>query len=224
MTQQEAEEPSSSLLTAVFCDTCVLINFAQREWEGDRTTILLEEADVRTVIGEAVEAEFEDVTSRRTDAYDDLLTALLDADVELSEYNPDVWGNDEQHIYELIGQLERLEPEEAASTFRLYRRKFSSRAENLISDVIDEVVFTAPPLFFADTLNDVIPNDDDCEVLAQAIDWANNSESNVLVTMDGEDILQKEAAINEIVADEYEDPIPLVILIPEDALERLDSE
>lgn len=222
MSQQEAEEPSSSSssLDEAFCDTCVLLNFAQREWEGDRTTTLLKETHVRFVIGEAVEEEFETVTSRRTDAYKDLLAFLPDGETALEDFDPDVWGNDERHLYELIGRLEDLNQEEAATRFRQYLRKFRARTDYIMKEIVDEIVFTVPPLFFANTLHEVVPNSDDCKVLAEAADWTHTGGSGILVTMDGEDMLEKLPAINEKIDDEYDDDTKLVILTPEGALQR----
>ena len=224
MSQHEAEESSSTSLAEACCDTCILLNFVQQEWERDRTSDLLEGTDVRFVISEAVEEEFENKTDIRADAYNDLLTAVLSDEDELSDFTPDVWGNDEQHLYELIGHLETLDPEVAATKFRQYQRKFRSRTEYVLAELIHEVVFTAPPLFFASTLHDVVSNENDCQVLAQVADWAHNGGSGVFVTMDRKDILEKESSINECIDDEYDDGTMLVILAPEAALKRAQGE
>lgn len=214
----DATPPSP--IEKIFCDTCILLNFAQQEWEHDRTTSLLEETDLRIVIGEAVADEFEKVTERRLDAYRDFLGFLSEEDEAIGSYNPHTAGNDERHLYRIVGQLEDLDPPEAAARFRLYLRKFRARQEFLMESIVDEVVFTAPPLFFADTLADVIANSDDCLVVAQAADWAHTNDGRILVTLDDEDILSKEEAINEKIDAEYDDGPTLLILAPEEVLER----
>lgn len=223
MPQSADGTPSQSALEQVFCDTCILLNFAQQEWERDRTTALLEETNLYIVIGEAVEEEFETVTDRRLDAYLEFLAFLTETDTAIDSYDPESFGNDEHHLYQIVGQLEDLDPPAAAAKFRKYLRKFRARTDYLMESVVDEVVFTAPPLFFADTLHDVIENGDDCQVVAQAADWAHTNDGGALVTLDGEDILDKQGAINEKIDAEYEDGTTLLIFAPEEVLERLNA-
>jgi hypothetical protein len=220
MVYQEADDSTPTSIDEAFCDTCILLNFAQQEWERDRTTTLLEQA-IRFVISEAVKEEFDSVTERRLDAYENLLAFLVDGEDAVDQFDPDVWGNDERHIYGIIGELETLDPEQTATEFRTYLRKFRARQEYIMTDVVDEVIFTSPPLFFANDLQDVIPNSADCKVIAEAADWTQESGSGVVVTMDGEDILDKTEAINREIAEEYENSRPLIIMSPEAALERV---
>lgn len=211
----------------VFADTCILLNFVQREWEGDRTSRLVESELIHLVISQTVNEEFENVCERREDIYPDFLDFLLEADGELEEYDPSsrrVYfdSNDRSHIrsiqYELADADSRREVQ-----YRLRRfiRAAESRIDYLEEKFDDEtIVEPFVPLDLRFALDKLIEHSADVRVITDAAAWTANGGSSVLVTLDSEDILDLATQINETLKTEQDDDWTLNITVPDEVLDQ----
>lgn len=222
MTSQGAAGSSSNSddEVSVFCDTGILINYVNTEWERDHTSDLLENYGGELVISETVEDEFIAVTDRRESLYTDFLEYVLHQEGAVEEYSPRirVESNDYSHIQGIQQQLANEDKREVARRLRRFDRMYSEKIDFILSDFIDEVVFTAPPLPLTFALSDVISNSDDATIVSEAADWANEGGSGHFSSLDKNDILDLAREINEAIANEFSPMARLTILHPKDVV------
>jgi hypothetical protein len=211
---------------AVFADTCILLNFVQREWEGDQTSTLIESELIEIVISQSVYEEFKNVCERREDIYPDFLDFMLEEDGELEEYDPAsrrVYfdSNDIGHVRSIQYELADVEGRrEAQYRLRRFIREAESRIEYLeakfsTEDIIDPFV----PLDLRFALDKLIEHSADVRVITDAAAWTANGGSSVLVTLDSEDILGQATQINKILQTEQGDKWILSITVPRTILD-----
>jgi len=217
----ETQPPES-----VFADTCILLNFVQREWEGDRSSTLLESDLIKVIISQSVYEEFENVCERREDIYPDFLDFLLEEEGEIEDYDPASRriyfdSNDIGHIrsiqYELADMDDRREVQ-----YRLRRfiKAAASRIEYLESKFDDEkIVDPFVPLDLRFELDKLIEHSADVRVITDAAAWTANGGSSVLVTLDSEDIRDQPEQINETLRTEQSDEWTLSITVPKRVLD-----
>lgn len=216
-TGDATEEFDPQAVDEVFCDTCVLLNYVQSEWEYDRSSVLLEDEDWVIVIGENVEEEFTDVTDRRTRIYPDFLDFLLEQDGEIGEYSPsidDVQANDFDHINEIQMKLASMDREAALRRVRRYTSRVERKVQKILEEYVDEVVPTMTPLGLGFALAKVVPNEADCNVLEDATGWARDGGSGVVATLDSSDLIDLIEEINDVLIRELDDDIQLIIISP----------
>lgn len=217
----ETHSPESA-----FADTCILLNFVQREWEGDLTSSLVESELIDIIISETVYEEFENVCDRRKAIYPDFLDFLLEEDGELEEYDPSsrrVYfdSNDRSHIrsiqYELADADNRREVQ---YQLRRFIRAAESRI-NYLEEKFDEERIVDPfvPLDLRFALDRLIEHSADVRVITDAAAWTANGGSSVLVTLDSGDILDLATRINETLRTEQDDDWALNITVPEAVLD-----
>jgi hypothetical protein len=215
----------TSVPREVFADTCILLNFVQSEWEGDRTSELINHDAIEAVISQTVYDEFESVCERRQDIYPDFLDFLLEEDGEIEEYDPGsrrVYfdSNDVGHIrtiqYELADEEDRREVQ-----YRLRRfiKAAESRIEYLKSKFKGQIIDPIAPLELRFALDDEIENSADVRVITDAAAWTANGGSSVLVTQDCEDIVDSVEDINAVIRAEQDDEWTLVITVPGDVVD-----
>lgn len=216
MSQGRAEDTTSAI-TAVFCDTGIFINYVNQEWERDHTTELLEEHSCDIVVSETVKEEFESVTDRREDVYMDLLGFILEEEGDIEEFSPSttLQGNDHSHIQGIQFDLASEDRREVARRLRRFGKKFSKRAEKVTDSLIDEVFYAAPPFMLSFDLQEVIDNENDSVIVAEAADWTNEGGSGYFVTLDKEDLLELSDAINEVICEEFTPDAVLHIVAPD---------
>jgi len=211
---------------AVFADTCILLNFVQREWEGDQTSTLIESELIEIVISQSVYEEFKNVCERREDIYPDFLDFLLEEDGELEEYDPAsrrVYfdSNDVGHVRSIQYELADVDNRrEAQYRLRRFIRAVESRIEYLESKFADEgIIDPFVPLGLRFALDILIEHSADVRVISDAAAWTANGGSSVLVTLDSEDILDQAVQINKILRTEQDNNWILSITVPEAVLD-----
>lgn len=204
----EREKPLAS--PNVFADTCVLLNYIQREIERDVTSTLVESPHVDLFVGVTVREELDAVSERRQAIYPDLIDFLLEDDASVDEYDPTsrsqyFQSNDLTHIYQLQNRLSELgERAEVMRHLRRFMRMVERRLEYLKEEVLSETVFEQQPgLSVMLALHPVISNDNDRKVVGDAALWTaeGGDSSGVFVTMDSKDLLDVAADINAALRD-----------------------
>ena len=186
---------------SVFCDTNILQNYLNLEWERDQTSELLENFAGEIVTSDSVEEEFWNVVDRRSDIYPEFLTYLSDDENPVGEYsiggrNP---GNDYGHIRRIQEELMEMDRSEAAARLRRFSRRYEAKAEYIIDELIAEIIYTAPPFELSMEIDDTIDNSDDSKIVSEAADWTKEGGDGNLAALDRKDILNFEDEINKII-------------------------
>lgn len=214
--------------THVFTDTSVLLNYVQRGVEPDYSSSLIDSNQLDIVVGVSVAEEIDSVYDRRFDIYMDFIDFLLAEEGQIGEYDlgtrrPYFQTNDREHIRNIQMQLAQLNDRaEIQRQLRHLTRMFVRRLDHLRDEVIPKSLFDAQPgLTVLFGLEEVIQNDDDRKVIADAALWAAEGEhdSNVFVTLDRRDILDVIEAINDALCETKDDEWRLQILRPEDLID-----
>jgi hypothetical protein len=233
MVEDATEAPVDPSDSAAFTDTCVLLNYVQRGLETDYTSWLVDGDAIDVVVGVTVAEELDDVTERRKHIYSDFVDYLVDEDGDVSTYDPTqrrpyFQQNDLRHLREIQMRLAKLEGRaESQVEVRRLTRMFRRRFEHLQEDVVPDAMFDAQPgltLLFA--LDDVISNDNDRNVVADAALWVAEGEhgSDLFVTMDQADLLAVADEINATLRESKDSAWELRMLHPRDLADRVRSD
>jgi hypothetical protein len=191
---------------SVFLDTCILLNYVNRFWEGDKVSDLLDTDDVEHVISETVAEEFEDVCERREEIYPDMVSFLLEAseDEDISSFDPSerdvrIAGNDRNHVRTIQFELASVDDQrEVLRLLRRFLRNLETVIETVTEDIVDTVVEPCAPILLTFRVADVVPNDADAKVVCDAAQWTADGGPGVFATLDSTDLLDNETAINEV--------------------------
>jgi predicted nucleic acid-binding protein len=215
-TRTRRSSQSGGASIEVFCDSNVLLNYLNREWEAPNGVELLEASTVYVVISEEVEAEVRSLVSRRHDLYRDVLEFVLNEDGRIEEFAPDrrLQPNDYRHLTTVLMELSGEDRPDSLVRLREFISQYRKSAEALFALYIDEVVLTAAPFLLEMDLGDVIENSADRRIVAGAADWTSQGGSGVLVTNDIDDIVDLRDEINAIIEDHLGTDCVLVILRP----------
>jgi predicted nucleic acid-binding protein len=186
---------------SVFCDTNILQNYLNLEWEQDQTTELLENFTGDIVTSDSVEAEFWNVVDRRSDIYPNLLSYLSDDENPIGEYSISGrnYSNDKEHVRRIQQELIQMDKTEAAGRLRRFSRRYESKAEYVIEEMIAEIIFTAPPFELSREIDKTIDNSHDSKIVSEAADWTKEGGDGNLAALDRKDILDFTDEINEII-------------------------
>lgn len=194
--------------TEVFVDTCILLNFVQREWERDHATDLVTSTSVTLIVSETVLQELADVVARRRDIYEDMVDYLLESEREIEEYDPadrrTYFGtNDARHVRNLQEQLAGLDDRrEVLRRLRRFVREAKRRVEHVQSALEANVIDPVPPLGLRFAIDDLLDHDADTKVVTDAAAWTANGGSGVLVTLDDDDLFEHADRINDLLESE----------------------
>ncbi len=219
-----------SLPAEVFADTCVLLNFVQREWEPDHASALVTSESVTIIVSETVLTELTDVGGRRRDIYVDMVDYLLDTEAEIEEYEPRdrriyIGDNDARHIRNLQQHLTGLDDRrEILRRLRHFVRAAGRRIDHLESELGKHVIDPMPPLELRFAIDRILDHDADTRVVTDAAAWTADGGSGILVTLDDDDLFQHADRINELLSDEQGPEWMVRIIQPNDIFaERLST-
>lgn len=205
----------------VFADTCVLLNFVQREWEYDRSTALIESETVGIVVSQNVLEELSDVASRRRDIYADLVDFLNETEAAVEEYDPSdrrvyIGDNDANHVRRLQEQLAALDTKrEALRRLRRFTRAASSRVEYLESTLSDAAIDPVPPLDLRFAVDRLLDHDADTRVVTDAATWTAGGGSGILVTIDGDDLFEHQEQLVDLLIEKQGPRWAIDIVLPD---------
>lgn len=198
----------SAASTGVFCDTSVLLDYVLNQG-NDAAKRLLTESERFVVVSETVEEEFERVPERREDVYLDFMrvvisedTALEDQTIADREYlHPNDRSFFEQLRHDVAGadaakdRLKRLRE----------KQRIIDRRHGQTREIIHRILEQNDDLGLLLQLGTVVENEDDCQVLGDAVEWSHSGGSGAFATLDADDILSNSERINEVV-ETYHDP------------------
>jgi hypothetical protein len=196
---------------SVFADTGVLLNYLQREWERDRSTALIASNVVEIVVSERVVGELDAVTDRRHDIYEDLLDYLMTTESRIEDYDPSerhvyIGKHDGSHIRNVQMNLASLdESREVLRRLRRFLRAVGRRLDHLEEILADSTIDPLAPLEFELAINTLIDHGADASIVTDAASWTANGGSGVFVTLDRDDLLDRESDIAAIL-DEKQGP------------------
>lgn len=214
-------EPERS--EAVFCDTSVLLNYVLNQGD-DGAQKLLAESDRLIVISEKVDTEFEQVPDRRDDIYLDFMQ-LISSDGEsiedLSVTDRDyLMSNDEAFFVELKDAVTDGDGTKERLSRLRERMKIIDRRHGQTREIVHEISNQNNDLGLLLQLGRVIENDDDCQVVADAVQWSENGGSGAFATLDVGDLIANAEAINEIVGEYHDENATLEIGRPDAFVEH----
>jgi predicted nucleic acid-binding protein len=207
----------------VFADTCVLLNFVQREWESTQSVEFVESDRIEIVVSDAVLDELESVSERREDIYEDVIDFLLERDDGVEEYDPRerhvyIGANDASHVRDIQMKLATLDDmREVLRRLRRYLRAAQRRLEFLQNELEDHVVTPNGSITLEFAVQGVIDNDDDATIVTDAAGWAADGGSGILVTLDSEDLLDHEADLANLLRKE-QGPDWIITIHPPEAV------
>lgn len=212
---------SSSPPSAVFLDTCILLNYLYQPWEGDKVSPLLEEDRLEHVISESVAEEFDVICERRKEIYPDLLDFLLETGEKVETFDPDerdLWidDNDRNHVRTLLGTLaQREDRREVQAKVRRFIRRLDAQIQRIQTELLDDVVEQNPNLSVQFRLADVVPNRADVKVVCDAAYWCAEADGHgPFVTLDKTDIIERQDEINTTLTAEQGEDWRLEISVP----------
>jgi hypothetical protein len=217
-TGTESDDPNCS---EVYFDTSVLLNFVL-DSDGDSEYLLLRH-DCLVVIGEKVEEEFGTVPERRKLLYEDMAYVVSSGESAVEDYVPnddlDLTSNDKRKMREVAGELAGLDDAEVLRRLREREREIGRR-ESRATAVIDEVVSLNDDLELQFALNRVIDNEDDCQVIADAVGWRRDGGTGTVTSSDAEDIVFQREEINDKIRDCHDEDAILSIHFPDQLVEH----
>ncbi|GAB3669574.1 hypothetical protein [Halopiger thermotolerans] len=187
--------------TAIFVDSSVLLDYTL-DRAKDSSKLLLD-SKTRFVTSETVRREVSNLVTRRESVYRDILEFA--ATGRLSEYSiPQgrLSRNDRQKLTSLIEELIGMD-DDAVILKRIKERvRRVSRAEELLFEssdsIIDNVVPSELPPQIKGYLRNIIYNDSDVRVLANAAVWSENGGTGTVATTDHNDMISKRESILEV--------------------------
>lgn len=192
----------------VFADTCVLLNFIQREWERDLSQELIESEKIEVIVSPNVLEELKEVTERRRDIYEDFLDFLQETEEGVEEYDPSdrrvYFGkNDGVHVRNLQMQLANLDDRaEVLRRMRRFTRAAARRLEHLQAVLEENTVDPLAPFSLELALGGLLDNGADAKIVTDAAGWTADGGSGVMVTLDSDDLLDYKTDIVDLICEE----------------------
>lgn len=221
---------SDDVPVSVFADTCILLNFIQQEWERDHSTEVIESDNIDVVVSDNILDEFEDVVARRQDIYKDLIDFLLEDDGEVKDYDLGerrvyIGSNDVNHIRDIQMEIASLEnSQEVLYRLRRFVRAVGRRADYLKSSLEDSTVVPLAPFSLELALASLIDNSADAQIVTDAAGWTADGGSGILITLDGDDLLEHAEEITELLVDKQGSDWIIEITHPDRFIsERMDA-
>lgn len=209
---------------AVFADTCVLLNFVQREWERDHSIDLIESETVKIVVSQTVLGELATVSDRRRDIYKDMVDFLLETEEDVEEYDPIerrvyLDANDATHVRRIQEVLAGLDDRSVVlRRLRRFVRAAGRRIEYLESSLTDHAIDPVPPLELRFAIDRILNHSADAKVVTDAATWTTNGGSGVLVTLDNDDLFEHREELAKYLADERGPEWEIQIRSPHDVV------
>lgn len=208
----------------VFADTCVLLNFVQQEWEPVRSVSLIETDRVDIVVSNTVMEELSAVADRREEIYEDLVDFLRSEDGEIAAYDPAerriyIGANDAGHVRDIQLRLATLEDErEILRRLRMFLRAVQSRLEHLESILEDNTIEPLAPFELELAVDRLIDHSADTKVITDAAAWSADGGSGQLVTLDGEDLLDQQEEIIDVLVEQQGPEWAITICPPDEVV------
>lgn len=212
----------------LFLDTSVLLNYVQVWLEGDNGSIAVIEGDCDKFICTTVKEELDERCSTRRQIYIDLRQFVEQEDhtevhpifnyevLDFENRNPPVpvTDNDREHLLDLQMEFASIDDDDKFYKLRKFIRSVKSRKRAVDEGVT--VYSGSHKSDLVDELDSRIDNYQDSLVLAQGATWCNDNNGDTVVTLDCEDMIDKEEDINEAIELYYTPNHRLNIISPDE--------
>lgn len=214
---------------AVFADTGVLLNYLQREFEHERSTALIDSDVVDVIVSERVVDEFDGVTDRRHDIYEDLLDYLMTTESGIEEYDPSerrvYFGkHDGTHIRNIQMELASLdENREVLRRLRRFLQAVERRLAQLQEDLAENIIDPLAPLDVELAINTLIGHGADASIVTDAAAWTANGGSGVFVTLDCDEFHDRESEIAAVLEEKQGPSWVISIRFPDEVIEAIEA-
>lgn len=201
----------------VFCDTSVLISYVLDQGVEGAKRLLLE-SDLEKVISEKVEEEFQQVPDRKDEIYYDFLEVITSDDDDIGQQK--VKGrdylkpNDIGFFNRLRDEIEQGESVKQKMRLLRERQKIADRRYGRVQEIVGEPHPRNDDVELLLRLGREISNEDDCQVVCDAVDWSLNGGSGKFATLDKHDLLKNERTINQAIESKKESSATLDISPP----------
>jgi len=205
----------------VFCDTSSLLSYIldQNDQCANR---LVTEVGRPIVISESVREELERVPERREEIYLDFLEVILSDDENIEEVvveNRDYLHPNDKGYFETLREEIESQPSEKRLTVLREKQKIIDRRYGQTMEIVERICEQNNDLGLILRLGTVVDNEDDCQVLADAVGWVRNGGSGSFVTLDQYDLLSNAEEINSTIEEYYENDCILDITTPGEIVE-----
>lgn len=204
---------------AVFCDTSVLLSYVLDQSSPGVERLLIE-SDQPKVIGETVEREFHRVPERREAVYRDFLKivtsddeSVADATVAERDY---LEPNDAAFFRTLRDEVACADDVEGKLTTIREKQKIVDRRFGQIEQILHEVYPRSDDIALLLSLGRVVDNEDDCQVLCDAVAWSADGGSGAFTSLDRDDIVSNAERINDAIRENHPSAATLDIALPAD--------
>lgn len=198
----------SAAVRGVFCDTSILLDYVLDQGTSGARALVVE-GERPVVVSETVEEELERVPDRREDVYVDFVEVIASEDSSLEDQTVSerdyLHPNDRSFFSRLRDEL--AEGDETRERLKRLREKqrVIDRRYGQTKEIIHRVVERNDDLGLVLRLGTVVDNEDDCQVLGDAVGWSRSGGSGAFATLDADDILSNAERINDVV-EQYHDP------------------
>jgi hypothetical protein len=202
---------------AVFCDTSVLLSYVLDQ-DGPGVERLLIESDRPKVISETVDREFHRVPDRREAVYRDFLRLVTADDESVAEATVAerdyLRPNDAGFFRTLRDEITRAEDVEAKLTTIREKQRIVDRRFGRLEQILNEVYPRSDDIALLLSLGSVVDNEDDCQVLCDAVAWSADGGSGAFTSLDRDDIVSNAEQIDDAVRENYSPSATLDIAPP----------
>lgn len=211
-----SSEPSETK-KEVFCDTCVLISYILDEQnEGARKLLL--ESEFGKVISEKVEEEFQRVPDRKDDIYYDFIQVITSDEDDIAEQKADerdyLKHNDVGFFNQLRDEVQQGESQKEKMRILREKQKVADRRYGRIQEIVGEPYPRNDDIALLLGIGQEVSNEDDCQVVCDAVNWNLNGGSGRFATLDKKDLLSNKREINEAIEEKKGSEGTLEISLP----------
>lgn len=186
----------------VFCDTSVLISYVLDQGVEEAQRLILE-SDFEKVISEKVEEEFQRVPDRKDDIYYDFLEIITSNDDDVVQQKAEerdyLKPNDVGFFQRLRDDLAEGESMKEKMRILRERQKIADRRFGRVQEIVGDPLPRNDDIELLLRLGQEIENEDDCQVVCDAVDWSLNGGSGNFATLDKHDLLRHGGRINRAI-------------------------
>ncbi|OYR59957.1 hypothetical protein [Halorubrum ezzemoulense] len=211
-----SSEPSEAR-EEVFCDTCVLISYIlDQQNEGARKLLLESEFD--KAISEKVEEEFQRVPDRKDEIYHDFIEVIISDEDDIAEQKADerdyLKYNDIGFFNQLRDDIQQGESQKEQMRILREKQKVADRRYGRVQEIVGEPYPRNDDIGLLLGIGQEVSNEDDCQVVCDAVSWNLNGGSGKFATLDKKDLLSNERDINRAIGEKKGSEGTLDISLP----------
>jgi len=205
----------------VFCDTSVLISYVLDQNNVGAREILLD-PEIEKVISEKVNEEFQRVPDRKDEIYFDFIDVVTSEDENISEQKAetrDYLKKNDIGFFETLRE-EITEGESKKEKMRILRevQKVADRRHGRVQEIVGEPYPQNDDMSLLFRLGQEIDNQDDCQVICDAVGWTLDGGEGKFATLDKHDLIYNEKRINKAIESKKGPQGTLKISPPDDYL------